>query len=160
MTPGHPHPKLYRQLVDSSSIRADGGSTSRCRSRPYERVGVKTKRKEKCAFSITEDHLSGRGVGFDHDAGTAVSCSDRVDRHCSQRRLSSSFRDCCIQCDTFWPAVHETPIVVAQDQGVFPEGKSASHDQGHAAMLSCLSHYGINLGSCHRGRCWEFLVIV
>ncbi len=30
------------------------------------------------------------------------------------------------------------PTVVAQDQGVFPEGKSASHDQGHAALLSCL----------------------
>ncbi len=39
-TPGHPHTKLYRRLVDSSSIRADGGSTSRCRSCPYERVGV------------------------------------------------------------------------------------------------------------------------
>ncbi len=41
-------------------------------------------RQEKCAFSITEDHLSGRGVGFDHDAGTSVSCSDRVDPYCSR----------------------------------------------------------------------------
>ncbi len=30
-------------------------------------LGVKTKRQEKCAFSITEDHLSRRGLGFDHD---------------------------------------------------------------------------------------------
>ncbi len=28
----------------------------------------------------------------------------------------------CVQRDTFWPAVHETPIVVAQDQGVLPRG--------------------------------------
>ncbi|KAL0203138.1 hypothetical protein M9458_001156, partial [Cirrhinus mrigala] len=40
-------------------------------------LGLRLNAKEKCAFSITEDHLSGRGVGFDHDAGTFVSCSDR-----------------------------------------------------------------------------------
>ncbi len=37
----------------------------------------------------------------------------------------------------FWPAVHETPKVVAQVQGVLPEGKPVSHDQGHAAMPAC-----------------------
>ncbi|KAI2646337.1 hypothetical protein H4Q32_026326 [Labeo rohita] len=42
-----------------------------------------TECQEKCAVSITEDHLSRRGVGFDHDAGTFVTCSDRVDPHCS-----------------------------------------------------------------------------
>ncbi len=30
--------------------------------------------------------------------------------------------------------------MVAQDQGVFPEGKSALHDQGHVAMPTCLRH--------------------
>ncbi len=30
--------------------------------------------------------------------------------------------------------------MVAQDQGVFPSGEPASHDQGHAAMLTCLTH--------------------
>ncbi len=30
----------------------------------------------------------------------------------------------CVQRDTIWPAVHENPTVVAQDQGIFPEGKS------------------------------------
>ncbi len=30
--------------------------------------------------------------------------------------------------------------MVAQDQGVLPEGKPASHDQGHAAMPTCLRH--------------------
>ncbi len=74
-TPGHPHTQLHRRLVDFSSFRAEGGSTSRCRSRSDERVGVNTKCKEKCAVSITENHLSRRGVGFDHDAGTVVPCS-------------------------------------------------------------------------------------
>ncbi len=46
----------------------------------------------------------------------------------------------CVQRDKFWPAVHETPTVVAQDQGVLPEGKPASHDQVHAAMPTCLRH--------------------
>ncbi len=151
-TPWHPHTQLYQRLVDSGSIGADSGLTSRCRSCPYERVGVKTKRQEKCAFSITEDHLSGRGVGFDHDAGTAVSCSDRIDPHCSRESQRRPVTHCqavsktagsdgsCVQQDTFWPAVHETPTVVAQDQWVFPEGKSALHDQGHVVMLSCLRH--------------------
>ncbi len=30
--------------------------------------------------------------------------------------------------------------MVAQDQGVLPEGKPASHDQGHMAMPTCLGH--------------------
>ena len=125
---------------------------------PYERAGVKTKRQENCAFSITEDHLSRRGVGFDHDAGTYVTCSDRVDprrSHESKRRLvthcqavskTAGSDGSCIQRDTYWPAVHETPTVVAQDQGVLPEGKPTLHDQGHAAMPTA--------------RCWELLVAV
>ncbi len=100
----------------------------------------------------TEDHLSGCGVGFDHDAGTFVSCSDRVDPHCSRESQRRPVTHCqavseaagsdgsCVQRDTFWPAVHETPTVVVQDQGVLPEGKPASHDQGHAAMPTCLGH--------------------
>ncbi|KAL0190873.1 hypothetical protein M9458_013571, partial [Cirrhinus mrigala] len=32
------------------------------------------------------------------------------------------------------------PTVVAQDQGVLPEGKPASHDQDHAAMPTCLGY--------------------
>ncbi len=90
---------------------------------------------EKCAFSSTENHLSGRGVGVDHDAGTYVPCSDRVDPHGSQESERRPVTHCqavpetagsdgsCIQRDIFWPAVHETPTVMAQDQGVLPEGK-------------------------------------
>ncbi len=153
-TPGHPHIKLYQRWVDSSSIRVDDSSTLRCRSRPYDRVGVKlgTKRQEKYAFCITEDHLYGRGVGFKHDAGTAVSCSDRVDTHCSRESQRRLVTQCLavskidgsdgnyVQRDTFWSAVYETLTVVAQDQGVLPEGKSALHDQGHTVILSCLRH--------------------
>ncbi len=53
--------QLYRWLVDFSSIRADGS---------YENAGAKTERQEKCAFSGSENHLSGCGVEFDHDAFT------------------------------------------------------------------------------------------
>ncbi len=145
-------------MVDFSSFRADGGSTSRCRSRSDERVGVKTKCKEKCAVSITENHLSRRGVGFDHDAGTIVPCSDRVDsQHSqeSQRRPvthgqavsnTAGSDGSSVQHDTFWPAVHETPTVVAQVQGVLPEGKPVPHDQGHAAMPD-LDHSRVTLAT-------------
>ncbi len=116
-----------------------------------ESVGVKTKRQE-CAFSITENHLSWGSVGFDHDAGTFVPCSDRVDprgsqeserrpvTHCQAVSEAAGSDGSCVQRDTYWPAVHETPTVVAQDQGVLPEGKPASHDQGHAALPTCLRH--------------------
>ncbi len=128
---GHPHTKLYRRLADSSSVGDGGGETSRCRPRSYKTVGVETKRQEKCAFSSSEDHLFRRGVEFDHDAGTNVSCSDRVDFHVSQESERRPVTHCqavseiagsdgsCVQRDTIWPAVHETPAVVAQDQGIF-----------------------------------------
>ncbi len=45
-TPGHPHTQLHRRLVDFSSFRADGSSTSKCHSRSYERIGVKIKRQK------------------------------------------------------------------------------------------------------------------
>ncbi len=151
-TSGHPHTQLHRRLVDFSSFRAVGGSTSRCRSRSHERIGVKSKCKEKCAVSIPENHLSRRGVGFDHDAGTIFPCSDRVDSqhgqesqrrpvtHCQAVSKTVGSDGSSVQRDTFWPAVHETPTVVAQVQGVLPEGKPIPHDQGHAAMPTCLGH--------------------
>ncbi len=144
-------------MVDSRSIRAGGGSTSRCCSRSHESVGVETERQEECAFSITENHLSWCGVGFDHDTGTYVPCSDRVDPHGSQESERRPVTHCqavsetagsdggCVQLDTYWPAVHETPTVVAQDQGVLPEGKPASHDQGHVAVPTCLRHVETSL---------------
>ncbi len=44
------------------------------------------------------------------------------------------------QRDTFWTVAHETPTVVAHDQRVFTEGQPLSHDQGHAAMLTCIGN--------------------
>ncbi|KAI2668460.1 ORF V: Enzymatic polyprotein [Labeo rohita] len=70
------------------------------------------------------------GVVWDHDAGTFVTCSNRVDPHCSHESERRPVTHCkavpttagsdssCFQHDTFWPAVHQTPTVVAQDQGV------------------------------------------
>ncbi len=89
---------------------------------------------------------------FDHDAGTNVSCSDRVDFHVSQESERRPVTHCqavseiagsdgsCVQCDTIWPAVHETPAVVAQDQGIFPEGKSTSHGQGLLTVCASPRH--------------------
>ncbi|KAI2660342.1 RNA-directed DNA polymerase from mobile element jockey [Labeo rohita] len=80
---------------------------------------------------------------LDHDAGTFVSCTDRVDPHRTHYQAVSTTagsHGSCVQHDTFWPTVHETPTVVAQDQGVLPEGKPAPHDQGHTAMPTCSRH--------------------
>ncbi len=116
-TPGHPHTQFHRRLVDISSVRADGGSASRCRPRPYERAGVMAERQEKCAFSTTENHLSGRDVGFDNDACTVVSCSYRSDSHSckgSERRPVTHCQTVSetvgsdgstVHRDIFWPAV-------------------------------------------------------
>ncbi|KAL0151945.1 hypothetical protein M9458_052752 [Cirrhinus mrigala] len=112
-TPGHPHTQLHQRLVDFGSIGAHGGSTSRCCSRSYERAGVETERQEECAVSITENHLSRRCVGFDHDAGTFVTCSNRVDPHCSHESERRPVTHCkavpatagsdgsCVQHDPF-----------------------------------------------------------
>ncbi len=93
-----------------------------------------------------------RGVAFDQDAGTYVPCSDRVDPHGSQESEIRPVTHCqavsetarsdgsCVQHDTYWPVVHETPTVVAQDQGVLPKWKLALHDQGHVAVPTCLRH--------------------
>ncbi len=116
------------------------------------------------------NRLSGRGVGSDHDAGMYVPCSDWVNPHVSQNSKRRPVTYCqavsksagsdvsCVQCDNFWPAVHETPTVVAQDQGVPPTGKPTLHDQGHEAMPTCLRHVEETLGICLRAWCWELLV--
>uniref|UniRef100_A0A672Q2P1 Anoctamin n=1 Tax=Sinocyclocheilus grahami TaxID=75366 RepID=A0A672Q2P1_SINGR len=46
--------------------------------------------------------------------------------HCQAVSETAGSDGSCVQRDTYWPAVHETPTVVAQDQGVLPEGKHAS----------------------------------
>ncbi len=60
--------------------------------------------------------------------------------HCQAVSKTVGSDGSSVQRDTFWPAVHETPTVVAQVQGVLPEGKPIPHDQVHAAMPTCLGH--------------------
>ncbi len=138
-------------MVDSSSIGAVSDSPSRCFC-SHERAGFQTKSQENSYFFSTENDLSGHVVGFDHDAGMYAPFSDRVDPHVSQESERRPVTHCqavsetagsygsCFQHGTSWPAVHDTPTVVAQDQWVLPEGKHALHDQGHAAMPTCLRH--------------------
>ncbi len=55
----------------------------------FKELGLRLNVRKVC-FSSTENLLSGRGVGSDHDAGTYVPCSDRVNPHVSKeskRRL-------------------------------------------------------------------------
>ncbi len=69
---GYSHNELHRRLVDSSSVASVGSSVSRCRSCPYERVGVTAKRQKECAFSTTENNFSWCGMGLNVDAGPPV----------------------------------------------------------------------------------------
>ncbi len=149
---GYSHYELHWRLVDSSSVASVGSAASKCHSGPHERVGVTVKRLKECAFSTTEDHFPWRGMGLNVDAGAPVTGTYRVHpvgceknkarpiTHCQTVSETVRSYGSSIQRDTFWTAVHETSTVVAQDQKVFPEGQPLSHDQGHAAMLSCLGH--------------------
>ncbi len=69
---------LYRRLVDFSSVASVGSSASRCRSCQHEKLGLRLKRQEKCAFSFTEDHFPGRDMGLNVDAGAPVTGTFRV----------------------------------------------------------------------------------
>ncbi|XDV14274.1 hypothetical protein PO909_002450 [Leuciscus waleckii] len=121
---------------------------------------------EKCAFSITEYHFSRCGVGFEDDAGTFVSCSYHFDplsgetrpvTHCQIVSENIRSHGSSVQRYTLWPVVHETVVVVAQNQGVLPEGKPTPHDQGHATMSSCPGYVGRTLVSLPRARTWSSL---
>ncbi len=59
--------------------------------------------------------------------------------HCQSVSKTVGSDISCVQHDTFWPAVHETPTVVAQDQGVLPKGKTPLHDQGHSWLFCSLA---------------------
>ncbi len=58
-----------------------------------------------------------------------------------------------IQRDSFWTVVHETHAVVAQDQRVSPRGNPFSHNQCHAAMLTCLGNVEETLVPDANDRC-------
>ncbi len=59
----HPHTQLYRRLVDSRSIRADGGSTLSCCSSSHESVGLRLNAKKSVLSpALRTTYL---GVGWD-----------------------------------------------------------------------------------------------
>ncbi len=108
-------------------------------------------------------------MGFNDDAGTSVSCSYRSDTHSYERSDRKPVTHCqtvletvgsdgsCVHPDSCWPAVHETPAVVTQDQGVFPKGKFALLDQGHVVILMCLRHVDETLVLVTRAEIGGFL---
>ncbi len=164
------HNELHRRLIDSSSVASVGSLASRFRSCPHERVGVTAKHQKECAFSTTEDHLSWRGKGLNIDAGTPVTGTYRVHHvGCKKHKarpviycqtVSETVRSYgrSIQRDTFWTVIHETPAVVAQNQRVFTERQPLSHDQGHAAMLSCLGNVEETLVPFQGSRVGSFML--
>ncbi len=96
---------------------------------------------KRSVFSTTEDHFDWCGMGLNVDAGTHVTSTYRVHpvgckkykarpvTHC--QTVSETVRSyvSSIQRDTFWTVAHETP-----------EWRPLLHDQGHAAMLTCLGN--------------------
>ncbi|XDV25212.1 hypothetical protein PO909_029164 [Leuciscus waleckii] len=148
-TTGNTYSELYRRLAYPSRVRTSGGSASRCRSRTYEEIGVEIECQEQCTFSSTEDHLSWCRVGFSDNEGRALACSCRFDPHSCKRDKARPVTHCktvskAVGSDgsrgqhyTVRPAVHEAPTVVAQDQGVFPEGEPTLYDQDNTAVSPC-----------------------
>ncbi len=102
---------------------------------------------EKCVSPV--QRTTYLGVVWDLTKMQAHMSPARINPHVSQESKRRPVTHCqavsktagsdvsCVQRYTFWPAVHETPTVVAQDQGVLPEGKPTSHDQGHVEMPTC-----------------------
>ncbi len=91
-------------------------------------------------------------MGFDNDAGTSVSCSYRVDPHDSQERE----RRPVTHCEAFSKDVGSDGSPMAAESNMITFGLlhmlrttgfsprkmvfNISHDQGYAAMLTCLRH--------------------
>ncbi len=127
------------------------------------------KRQEKCAFSTTENHFPGCDMELNVDAdapftGTyrvhPVGCGKNKSRpvtHCQTVSETVRSYGSSIQRDTFWTVAHVTPAVVAQDQRVFPEGQPLSHDQGHAAIPSCLGNVEETLVPVPESRVGSFM---
>ncbi len=90
-------------------------------------------------------------MGFDHDAGTYVPCSDRVDPHGSQESERRPVTHCqavpetagsdgsCVQRDIFWPAVHRPLQWWLKTKGFSLRGNPL-RIQGHAPMPPYLRH--------------------
>ncbi len=159
---GHPCAELYRRLAYIGPVSGDGSSASRCRPWPHSELGVETQHGKERVVARPENHVPGGGMGLDNDAGTIVSRSYRVhpgegflDKarpryHCKAVPKTAGAHGSCVQRNTFWPSVHETPTVVVENQGVFLERESVPYDQGHAPMPSCPVHMEETLVSVPR----------
>ncbi len=107
-------------------------------------LGLKLNAKKSVLSPLKRTPYLGVVWDFDQDAGTYVLTEVRRVKEGqvthSQAVLETARSDyICVQRNTYWPAVYETPTVVAQDQGVLP-WKITSPDQGHAAVPMCLRH--------------------
>ncbi len=131
-TPGHPHFKLHRRLADSGRVSRACASTSGCRPSSSRISGVETQRQEKRSLSCSEDNVFGGCMGFDHDAGTAVSCTRQIhskrpkehqarpESYCSLPSEGSRSHGSCIHGDTIGPPAHEIVSVVLRARGFHP----------------------------------------
>ncbi len=147
-TPGHPHFKLHRRLADSGTVSRACASTSRCRLSSSRISGFETQRQEKRSLSCSENNVSGGCMGFDHDAGTAVSCTRRIhskcpkehqarpENYCSLPSEGSRSHGSCIHGDTLGPPADEIVSVVAQSQGISSKGQSPEANKGYAPGAS------------------------
>ncbi len=148
LTPGHLHFKLQRRLADSGTVSRACASTSRCRPSSSRISGVETQRQEKRSLSCSEDNVFGGCMGFDHDAGTAVSCTRRIhskcpkehqarpENYCSLPSEGSRSHGSCIHGDTLGPPAYEIVSVVAQSQGISSKGQSPEANKGYAPGAS------------------------
>ncbi len=119
-------------MAYTGPVSGDGSSASRCRPWPHSELGVETQHEKERVVARPENHVPGGGMGLDNDAGTIVSRSYRVhpgegfqDKarpryHCKAVPKTAGAHGSCVQCNTFWPSVHETPTVVVENQGGFP----------------------------------------
>ncbi len=107
--------------------------------------------------------------GSDHDAGTYVPCSDRVNHHVSQEHKKRPVNH-CQQFHKLLGLMSAASNVIPfgllnmrplqwwlKTKGFSPRGKPTSYDQGHAAIPTCLRHVEETLRFCLKARCWELL---
>ncbi len=166
---GYSHYELNRRLVDSSSVASVGSAALRCCAGPHEGDGITAKRQKSMLYPLQRTTFL--GVVWDSTSMQTCLSLTRIESilsavkknkarpvtHCQTVSETVRSYGSSIQSDTFWTAVHETSTVVAYDQRVFPEGQPLLHDQGHAAMLSCLGNVDETLVPVPGSRAGSFM---
>ncbi|KAI2667001.1 Non-reducing polyketide synthase PKS8-1 [Labeo rohita] len=147
-TPGHSRFELYRRLADTGTIARDSAPTQRHRVSSCGFSRAETQHQQECSFSCPENDLSRDRLGFDHDAGTTVSRSDRnhsADHEQGQARpraLCSSVPEdarsygISIHGDPSGAVAHETVSVVAKSQRVSSKSQSSKANKSDAPRAS------------------------